>query len=330
VPTERLQKLIAHAGVCSRREAEELVLAGRVTVNGRTAVIGDQADPDKDAIKIDGKRLRAAPRQRYILLFKPAAVVTTTSDPEERTTVVDLVRGRVGEKVYPIGRLDYHSEGLVILTNDGDFAMRVAHPRFCVMREYLVKVRGVPDEAARQRLQRGTVIEGTRVVPKVVEMTRPTGSGLNSWWRVVVGEGKTHEVRELFKRIGHPVQRLVRVAIGPVRDEALRPGGWRELTPAEVEALWRGGRAEGRGNDVRASGAGIHQEAVGLRAGKADRGGPARVGGDRHRQARQQRESPRDLPAGARSHRARPAEPQPLPRRQRVRAAQGPRRSPRS
>ena len=133
--------------------------------------------------------------------------------------------------MFPVGRLDYHSEGLVLLTNDGDLALRVAHPRYGVLREYMVKVRACPTTATRAAAA-GTVIEGQKVVPHEVALVRVTATGINSWWKVVVGEGKTHEVREMFKRLGHPVQRLVRVAIGPLRDPELRPGTWRELTDA--------------------------------------------------------------------------------------------------
>jgi 23S rRNA pseudouridine2605 synthase len=329
VSLERLQKLIARAGVCSRREAEELIREGRVTVNGRRAELGDQADPSADAIKVDGKRLKAAQNLRYILLHKPPGFVTTTEDPEGRPTVMDLLGGRVSERIFPVGRLDYHSEGLVILTNDGDFALRVAHPRYGVLREYLAKVKGVPDESDRAKLARGTFIEGQRVVPHGFELVRPTASGMNSWWRIVVGEGKTHEVREMFLRIGHPVQRLMRTAIGELRDSSLRPGHWRELTEGEIEDLRRGGRQGGRQNDARTKGAGVHPQAGNLRAGQAHRGGSAGAGRVRHREAGLEREPPRPIARGARRDQAGAPEPAPLPGRKRVRPPQGPRRAPR-
>ncbi|TAM47640.1 MAG: rRNA pseudouridine synthase [Acidobacteria bacterium] len=329
VSLERIQKLIARAGVCSRRDAEDWIREGRVTVNGRCAELGDQADLASDSIKVDGKRLRAAQPLRYILLYKPPGMVTTNEDPEGRPTVLDALGGRVGERVFPVGRLDYGSEGLVILTNDGEFALRVAHPRYGVLREYLAKVKGVPDEADRSRLARGTFIEGQRVVPHDLALVRPTASGMNSWWRVVVGEGKTHEVREMFRHIGHPVQRLLRVAIGPVRDPSLKAGVWRELTAEEIEGLRRGGRPVERGEDARTKGAGVHPQAGRLRAGKTDRGGGAGAGGERHRQARVERKPPRPVPEGGGRRQGGAAHPAPVPGRKRARPPQGARRSPR-
>lgn len=297
---ERLQKLIARAGVCSRREAEELIREGRVTVNGRTAELGDQADLGTDSVKVDGKRLKPPQRLRYILLHKPRGFVTTTEDPQGRATVLDLLGGKVAERIFPVGRLDYHSEGLVILTNDGEFALRVAHPRYGVLREYMAKVRGVPDGDDLARLQKGAVVEGQRVVPHEIELTRPTASGMNSWWRVVVGEGKTHEVREMFKRVGHPVQRLIRSAIGELRDASLGPGQWRELREDEIDGLRFGARQGGRQDNARNQGAGVHPEAGRLRAGQAHRGGAAGARGQRHRQAGVERKPARNVAKGPR------------------------------
>jgi 23S rRNA pseudouridine2605 synthase len=329
VAPERLQKIIARAGVCSRRDAEELIRDGRVTVNGRVAELGESADSAKDAIKVDGKRLKAEQAKRYLLLYKPEGVVTTTDDPEKRRTVIDLLGNKVSEKVFPVGRLDYHSEGLVILTNDGDFALRVAHPRYGVLREYLAKVKGTPDERDVVALRKGTQIEGQHVAPLDVEFVKVTPSGMNSWWKIVLGEGKTHEVRELFKRVGHPVQRLIRVAIGSVRDEVLRPGMWRELDHREIVSLLTVGRGQGRRSHAGTTGAGVHPQAGRLRAGQADRGGPAGAGSERHRQAGLQRKPARDVPQGARRHPEGDGDRAPLPGRRRVRAAQGDRRPPR-
>jgi 23S rRNA pseudouridine2605 synthase len=296
---ERVQKLIARAGVCSRRDAEERIREGRVTINGRVAALGDQADLASDAVKVDGKRIKPEQPARYVLLNKPVGVVTTTDDPEGRTTVIDLIRPKVGGRLFPVGRLDYASEGLVLLTNDGDLAMRVAHPRFGVLREYLVKVRGVPDDGDRGRLAAGTVIEGQKVVPRLVELARVTATGVNSWWKVVVGEGKTHEVREMFKRLGHPVQRLMRVAIGPLRDPKLPTGAFRDLTEEEVDLLRRGEPQPGR-PDERTTGTRVHPQARGVRAGEADRGGGAGARGQRHRQAGVKREPAGNLAKGPR------------------------------
>jgi pseudouridine synthase len=329
VSLERIQKLIARAGVCSRRDAEEWIREGRVTVNGRPAKLGDQADLATDSIKIDGKRLRPAQSLRYILLYKPPGVVTTNDDPEGRPTVIDALGGKVGERVFPVGRLDYGSEGLVILTNDGEFALRVAHPRYGVLREYLAKVKGVPDEADRGKLAKGTFIEGRRVVPHDLALVRPTASGMNSWWRVVVGEGKTHEVREMFRHIGYPVQRLLRVAIGPVRDPSLKPGAWRELTEEEIEDLRHGGRPVERGEHARTTGAGVHPEAGRVRPRKTDRRAGTGAGVERHRQARVERKPSRLLSKGGGRGQGGAAHPAPVSGRKRIRAAQGARRSPR-
>jgi 23S rRNA pseudouridine2605 synthase len=236
---ERLQKLIARSGLCSRREADEMVRNGRVTVNGRIAVLGEKADPESDHIKVDGRRLKPAETRRYILLNKPREVMTTCDDPEERKTVIDLIRPAVKERVFPVGRLDYHSEGLLLLTNDGELAARVTHPRYGVVREYHVKIRGELDEDEIRKLRSGTVINGQHVKPLSAERVRGGSSVRASWWRIEVTEGRTHEVRQLFFRAGHLVQRLRRTAIGPIRDATLRAGEFRTVTESEVEALRR-------------------------------------------------------------------------------------------
>lgn len=236
---ERLQKLIARSGLCSRRDADRLVSEGRVTVNGQTAALGDKADPVTDHIKVDGKRLKPAEPNRYVLLYKPRAVMTTCDDPEERTTVIDLVRPIVKERVFPIGRLDFQSEGLLLLTNDGDLAAKVTHPRYGVVREYMVKIRGDLDEAQIKQLRAGVSIEGHHVKPLSAVRVRKSTGGTSTWWRIEVTEGRTHEVRQLFFRAGHLVQRLRRSAIGPLRDSSLRSGDFRMLTEDEVKALRR-------------------------------------------------------------------------------------------
>jgi 23S rRNA pseudouridine2605 synthase len=216
-----------------------LVSEGRVTVNGHKAVLGDKADLENDHIKVDGKRLKSPESKRYVLLYKPRAVMTTCDDPEERTTVIDLVLPIVKERVYPVGRLDYQSEGLLLLTNDGDLAARVTHPRYGVVREYMVKIRGDLDEAQVRQLREGTTIDGHHVKPLSAERVRKSAGGNSTWWRVEVTEGRTHEVRQLFFRAGRLVQRLRRSAIGPLRDSSLRAGDFRMLTEAEVKALRR-------------------------------------------------------------------------------------------
>jgi 23S rRNA pseudouridine2605 synthase len=237
MPEERLQKTIARSGLCSRREADRMIQEERVTVNGRLARLGDRVNPERDHIKVDGKLLARPEALRYLLLFKPRGVVTTCDDPEERTTVIDLVGSIVKERIFPVGRLDFHSEGLIVLTNDGDLAALLTHPRYGVVREYLVKIRGDLTRSEHQRLMRGTMIEGVKVRPRRAQRESVTRGRTNSWWRIEVTEGRTHEVRELFFRAGHHVQRLRRTAIGPIRDEEMRPGEFRMLSDREVQAL---------------------------------------------------------------------------------------------
>ena len=236
---ERLQKIIARSGLCSRRDADRMIAEGRVTVNGQVAGPGAKVDPSSVHIKVDGKSLKAPEPLRYLLLYKPREVMTTCDDPEERKTVLDIVRPVIRERVYPVGRLDYQSEGLLVLTNDGELAGRIAHPRHGVVREYLVKIRGDLSEAELRKLQAGTSIEGHHVKPRQVRRERVARGGASSWWRVEVTEGRTHEVRELFFRAGHHVQRLRRTAIGPLRDDTLRPGEFRTISVSELAELRR-------------------------------------------------------------------------------------------
>ena len=237
---ERLQKIIAHAGVSSRREAEAMIREGRVTLNGRVVTeLGTRADPDRDHIKVDGKLITHAEPHRYILLYKPKEVMTTVEDPQGRRTVIDLVRG-IRERIYPVGRLDFHSEGLVLLTNDGDLAFKVSHPTHGSVKTYSVKVRGVPDERMIDKLRRGITIDGKRTLPCDIERMRTTGKRDdegNSWFEVKLREGRTQQIRKMFQAIGHPVSKLRRVAIGPISDPKLTPGVWRELTKQEVKML---------------------------------------------------------------------------------------------
>ena len=237
---ERLQKIIAHAGFASRRQAESMISSGRVTVNGRVVTeLGTKADAARDHIKVDGKLITRPETHRYILLYKPKEVTSTVNDPEGRPTVVDLVRG-VGERIYPVGRLDFQSEGLLLLTNDGDLAYRVTHPKHGSVKTYHVKVRGVPDERLVGKLERGITIEGKRTVPCQIERVKTTGRAQdegNSWFEVKLREGRNQQIRRMFKAIGHPVMKLRRVAIGPISDPDLLPGEWRELTPKEVKML---------------------------------------------------------------------------------------------
>jgi 23S rRNA pseudouridine2605 synthase len=237
---ERLQKIIAQAGVASRREAEELIREGRVTINGKVVdELGTKADPARDHVKVDGKLITGLEEKRYILLNKPREVMTTVEDPEGRKTVVGLVRG-VKERIYPVGRLDYHSEGLIVLTNDGDLAFKVAHPSQGSVKTYHVKVRGVPDERMVEKLRRGITIDGKRTLPCEIDRMKTTGRSDaegNSWFEIRLREGRTQQIRRMFQALGHPVSKLKRIAIGPIEDPRLGPGEWRELTPQEVRLL---------------------------------------------------------------------------------------------
>jgi 23S rRNA pseudouridine2605 synthase len=234
---ERLQKIIARSGLCSRRDADQMIADGRVTVDGRVAKPGEKSDAAKSRIKVDGKTLKSPEPLRYFLLYKPRGVMTTCDDPENRKTVLDLVRPVVRERVYPVGRLDYHSEGLLILTNDGELAAWVAHPRHGVVREYMVKIRGDLSESEYRKLMAGTEVEGRHVRPQRAERASKGRTGKTTWWRVEVTEGRTHEVREFFFRAGRHAQRLRRTAIGPLRDDTLKPGEFRTITESELKAL---------------------------------------------------------------------------------------------
>src|ERR1700682_5614423 len=237
---ERLQKIIAHAGFASRREAEAMIREGRVTVNGRVVTeLGSKADGDHDHIKVDGKLITQAEPHRYIILYKPKEVMTTVQDPQGRRTVIDLGRG-IRERIYPVGRLDYHSEGLVLLTNDGELAFKVSHPTNGSVKTYSVKVRGVPEERLIDKLRRGITLDGKRTLPCDIERMRTTGKRDdegNSWFEVKLREGRTQQIRKMFQAVGHPVSKLKRVAIGPISDPKLGPGVWRELTKSEVRML---------------------------------------------------------------------------------------------
>jgi len=251
MPAERLQKIISAAGVASRRAAEALIAQGRVSVNGRTVTeLGTKADPATDDIRVDGRRVKRRARDRYILLNKPRGYITSRSDPQRRPTVLDLLeKGGVRDYVYPVGRLDYDSEGLLLLTSDGGLAERLTHPRHEVEREYEVQVRGVPDPRDLERLARGVVIDGRRTAPAQVSLRTVIegGRGPQAMLSLAIHEGRNRQVRKMCDAIGHPVVRLRRVRIGPIRDARLKPGEFRDLTPREVAALGRGHGDRGSG-----------------------------------------------------------------------------------
>jgi 23S rRNA pseudouridine2605 synthase len=263
---QRLQKILSQAGIASRRAAEKLIAEGRVTVNGKTVLeMGTKANADTSDIRVDGRRLRAPERKRYILLNKPAGVVSTRSDPQRRRTVIDLLVG-VREYVYPVGRLDYETEGLLILTNDGDLAARLTHPRHGVERSYEARVAGMPDADALRQLREGIPLDGHRTLPADATLlnakhdTEGRSKGLRPRERegagaskdvplrkqpreregvvqLTIREGRNRQVRRMLEAVGHPVRELARTRIGPLTDRRLKVGTWRDLTKEEVTTL---------------------------------------------------------------------------------------------
>ncbi len=240
---ERIHKLLARAGIAARRKVEDLIREGRVTVNGRVATIGEKADLAVDFVKVDGKRVQAVREHRYLLLNKPKGVLTAVSDSAGRPTVVDLVPPALRTALVPVGRLDFQTEGLLLLTDDGDLAQRLSHPRYGCHKTYEVKVKGSPERELIDRLRGGVLIDGRRTSPCRIDAVRTTPvrgeEGGNAWFRVELAEGRTRQIREMFFRIGHPVQKLRRIAIGPLSDSRLPLGALRELTESELEALRR-------------------------------------------------------------------------------------------
>lgn len=227
----RLQKVLAQAGLGSRRVAENMIADGEVTVNGEVAELGRRVDVDRDKIEVNGVAIGVAPGLVYYLMNKTTGVVTTADDPQGRPTVVEQVPAE--PRVFPVGRLDMNTEGLLLLTNDGDLTHRLTHPSFGVHKEYLAHVKGKPSRGALRQLREGVELEDG--------MTAPAQASLisDSVIRLVIHEGRNRQVRRMCKAVGHPVQRLVRSRIGPLRDNQLKPGTWRELTQDEVRELER-------------------------------------------------------------------------------------------
>ena len=233
---ERLQKILAQAGVASRRAAEEMITSGRVAVDGVVvSELGSKADPGTQKITLDGQPLPAPETQDYWLVYKPTGFVSTVKDPQGRRRVVDLLPPEVQGRLYPVGRLDYDSEGLVLLTNDGELAHRLLHPRFGVPKLYRVWVAGRPSAMAIQQLREGVVIEGRRTAPARVHFKG--GTELRSKLALIINEGRKREIRLMCEAVGHPVQRLLRVAMGPLHLGDLPAGAARRLHPGEIEAL---------------------------------------------------------------------------------------------
>lgn len=238
---QRLQKLIAAAGIASRRHAEKLISSGRVTINGKIVTeLGSKADPDRDHIKVNGKLINPQLESRekvYVLLNKPRGYLTSVSDPDERPLVVDLLPATLG-RLHPVGRLDFNTEGLLLLTNDGEFTNFITAARNRVEKVYQVKVKGVPTEAAIARLRRGiTLDDGTKTAPAEIEKIGETDA--NAWYEISLHQGRNQQIRRMFDAIGNSVIKLRRVRIGFLRDENLKPGSWRRLTPVEVQRLMK-------------------------------------------------------------------------------------------
>ncbi|MCU1453559.1 MAG: Pseudouridine synthase [Acidimicrobiales bacterium] len=237
---ERLQKVLARAGFGSRRLCEELIAEERVTVNGEIAVLGRRVDVEHDHVAVDGAEVGVRPGLVHYLLNKPAGVVTTASDPQGRPTVVQLVPDE--PRVFPVGRLDADTEGLLLLTNDGDLAHRLTHPSFGVEKEYLAEVTGEPSRATVRRLREGVELDDGRTAPARASLLAP------SLLRITIHEGRNRQVRRMCEAVGHPVVRLVRTRIGPLGDRTLAPGRWRALTTDEVRALERAATPSGPGD----------------------------------------------------------------------------------
>jgi 23S rRNA pseudouridine2605 synthase len=236
MPEERLQKILSQAGVTSRRQAEKYITEGRVSVNGATITeLGSKADLERDHIKVDGRLIHAPKHQIYIALHKPNNTVTTVSDPEHRATVMDLLRG-VRERVYPVGRLDYHSEGLLLLTNDGELANAITSASSHLAKTYVVKANGALSADQEQKFRQGVPLSGRRTMPAGLKLVRDAA---NPWYEVRLYEGRNNQIRLMFKHFGRLVEKLRRVRIGPIELGALKPGEFRYLTIEELHKLKR-------------------------------------------------------------------------------------------
>lgn len=230
----RLQKVLAQAGIASRRASEELIAEGRVEVNGQLAHLGMRVDPQRDTIRVDGARIPTARRHIYLVLNKPRGVVSTMEDPEGRHTLAEFVPPRTS-RLFHVGRLDTLTEGLIVLTNDGEFANRLAHPRYEVKKTYLAEVAGLVEAKTVKRLERGIRLDDGLVRPDRVKLVAQTDS--RSMLRVTLHEGRNRVVRRMFEAVGHPVDKLSRIAIGPIRLGRLAPGEVREISSEELGKL---------------------------------------------------------------------------------------------
>jgi len=232
---ERIQKILSAAGVCSRREAEELIVEGKVRVNGKAVTeLGFKADPEADVIKVGNRVVRPPAVKLYIILNKPRGYISTLDDPKKRKTVIELL-GKGAPRVYPVGRLDYDTEGLLLLTNDGDFANAVMHPSRGVLKTYEVKVDGVMSDAAIAKMSRGVRLEDGMTAPARVRKMKLTDT--NSWIEVTIHEGRYRQVRRMCEALGHPALKVKRTKVGPLSSRGVPLGQYRELTPNEVKAV---------------------------------------------------------------------------------------------
>jgi 23S rRNA pseudouridine2605 synthase len=232
---ERLQKILSAAGVSSRRTAEKMILEGRISVNGEVLrELGSKADPEQDDIRVDGKLISTEISRVYLMLNKPRGYVTTLKDPEGRPIVRDLLRD-IEERVFPVGRLDYDSEGLLLLTNDGDFAQRLQHPRFKMPKHYLVKVRGAITARDTAAVEKGVKLEDG--IFKPLEFKVESRNPRSTWVYVTIHEGRNRVIRRFFEELGHPVARLIRVGIGEIGLGDLKEGGYRHLKKWEIKKL---------------------------------------------------------------------------------------------
>lgn len=251
---ERLQKIIATAGITSRRKAEELITQGRVTVNGQIIVqLGSKADVERDHIRVDGKLIRVQGRRVYVLLNKPPGFVSTLKDPEGRPTVISLLRG-IRERIYPVGRLDYTSSGIMLLTNDGELANGMMTHASKIPRTYHVKLEGDPNSEGLEKLARGISLDGRRTAPARIHRLPAKAGSPKPWYEITVTEGRYHQVRRMFERIGQGVLKLKRVRMAFLTDEGLSPGQFRYLTSEEVRRLKELSKRDGKDERAKRNG----------------------------------------------------------------------------
>ncbi len=243
-PLPRLQKILSEIGVASRRQAEGLIREGRVTVNGCVAQIGDKADPSRDHIKVDGRRVTLSASKIYLMVNKPKNIITTLNDPEGRPTVVDLVKSHY-PRLFPVGRLDYDAEGFLLLTNDGDLAYRLSHPSFEVPRTYRVKVKGKPTREEIRKLSRGVSLTDGPTAPCRIVPLKETEE--NSWLEMTLHEGRNRQLKRMWEKMGYSVLKLARIRFGGLSLGKLKPGEYRPLRPAEVEKLKKLIKERGKG-----------------------------------------------------------------------------------